>query len=202
MLIVVEGCIGAGKTTVASGLGDYRKSRVLLEAFDKNPFLVSFAHDPRRFAVETEFTFLMLHYHQLLSAHEPSTQDELIADFHLGKDPIYADLNIKEVRLRRMFRELYAVLDEQTPVIDLMICLSAPDELIVERVAMRRRPFELELDPGYYCALNHMYAEFFRNYGGQKIIVPMENWDFVKEPQKLAVLSTLVDQRLGRGNGC
>ena len=34
MLIVVEGCVGAGKSTVAKGLAAYRNSGLILEAFE------------------------------------------------------------------------------------------------------------------------------------------------------------------------
>src|SRR5690348_6351944 len=65
MLIAIEGCVGAGKTTVAKGLASRRGSKLLLEDFQSNPFLRAFYEDPIGNAIETEFAFLLLHFHQL-----------------------------------------------------------------------------------------------------------------------------------------
>lgn len=42
MLIVVEGCVGVGKSTIAKGLAEQRSSGLLLENFEANPFLRPF----------------------------------------------------------------------------------------------------------------------------------------------------------------
>ena len=38
MYIVVEGCIGSGKTTIAKLLAVERKSNIILEQLESNPF--------------------------------------------------------------------------------------------------------------------------------------------------------------------
>ena len=65
MLIVIEGCVGAGKSTVVKGLAACRGSGLLLEDFQANPFLRAFYEDPVQNATETEFAFLLVHFHQL-----------------------------------------------------------------------------------------------------------------------------------------
>jgi deoxyadenosine/deoxycytidine kinase len=90
MLIVVEGCVGAGKSTVAKGLAAFRRSALLLEDFESNPFLRAFYDDPIGNATETEFAFLLLHFHQLKSKAVIASNSEVVADFHLGKDLLYA----------------------------------------------------------------------------------------------------------------
>src|SRR3954463_11266017 len=125
MLIVVEGCVGAGKSTVAEGLAAFRRSALLLEDFESNPFLRAFYDDPVGNATETEFAFLLLHFHQLKSQAGNALRSEVVADFHLGKDLLYADLNLKDTRLKRLFAELYDVCMENTPRPALMIFLSA-----------------------------------------------------------------------------
>ena len=132
MLIVVEGCVGAGKSTVAEGLALSRESKLLLEDFESNPFLRDFYDDPVGNATETEFAFLLLHFHQLKSQAGTPQDSEVVADFHLGKDLLYADLNLKDNRLNRLFTELYDVCMEKTPRPALMIFLSATTDLLVE----------------------------------------------------------------------
>src|SRR5207244_1516825 len=95
-LIVIEGCVGSGKSTVAKGLAACRSSQLLLEDFETIPFLRAFYEDPVGNATETEFAFLLLHFHQLKSQADVALRSEVITDFHLGKDLLYADLNLKD----------------------------------------------------------------------------------------------------------
>ena len=196
MLIVIEGCVGAGKTTLEKGLAAHRKSKLLLEDFESNPFLRTFYDDPIGNATETEFAFLLLHFHQLKSQAGANSGSEVVADFHLGKDLLYADLNLKDNRLKRLFTELYDVCMEKTPRPALMIFLSATTDLLVERIRARRRDFELEIDPAYYGLVNAAYEEYFARYTGEKLRIPMDEWDFVKDEQLYERLSSLVDGEL------
>lgn len=196
MLIVVEGCVGAGKTTLAKGLAACRKSKLLLEDFESNPFLRAFYDDPVGNATETEFAFLLLHFHQLKSHAGTALNSEVVADFHLGKDLLYAELNLKDNRLNRLFTELYEVCAEKTPRPALMIFLSATTDLLVQRIRARKRDFELEIDPAYYGLVNAAYEEYFTRYPGKKLRIPMDEWDFVNHPELYKRLASLVDAEL------
>jgi deoxyguanosine kinase len=197
MLIVIEGCVGAGKTTVAKGLAARRNSMLLLENFELNPFLRSFYKDPTANATETELAFLLLHYHQLRNHIDTSSaNNEIIADFHLGKDLLYADLNLRQEKVRNIFTELYELFLDQTPSPTLLVFLSSSTELIVERIRKRNRDFELEIDSGYYAQVNSAYEEFFTRYAGRKLRVSMDECDFVKDPNLFAELALRVDGAL------
>jgi len=196
MLIAIEGCLGAGKSTVARGLAAYRSSKLLLEDFEINPFLRAFYENPVANATETEFAFLLLHFHQLKNQIDSASRSEVIADFHLGKDLLYADLNLKDMRAKRLFSELYKLCLEETPRPALIIFLSATTDLLVERIRARKRDFELRIDHGYYNLVNAAYEEFFKQYSGKKLRVPMDEWDFVKDPTLYKRLASLVDGEL------
>lgn len=196
MLIAIEGCLGAGKTTVAKGLAGYRKSDLLLENFEANPFLQAFYEDPIGNALETEFAFLLLHYHQLKGHAKLASKSEVIADFHLGKDLLYADLNLKDEHARRLFDDLYKLCLHKTPHPALLVFLSATTELVVDRIRGRNRAYELEIDPAYYATVNEAYEELFDGYSGNKLRVSMEEWDFVKEPALYDRLALLIDTAL------
>lgn len=196
MLIVVEGCVGAGKSTVAKGLAVYRGSKTLLEKFEENPFLSAFYEDPVANATETEFAFLLLHFHQLRQHAAEIDKGEVVADFHLGKDLLYADSNLRDSKTSRIFRELHDDLAAQVAAPALMICLSASIDLLLERIRRRSRTFELKIDPGYYARINDAYEDFFRTYRGRKLKLSMDEWDFVERPSLSEKLSSLVDAEL------
>jgi deoxyguanosine kinase len=196
MFIAVEGCIGAGKSTVVNGLAAYRGSFALLEAFEANPFLRDFATDPAANALETEFAFLLIHFHQLKSVRSIAGSKEVLADFHLAKDLLYERMNIVDARARELFEALYDVCVEQIPRLDLLVCLSAPSDLILDRIRARQREFELTLDPDYYIRLNELYEEYFQAHTGAKILVRMDPVDFCASPKLLHELSTRIDREL------
>lgn len=196
MLIVVEGCVGVGKTTVSNGLASHRGSMSVLEAFEANPFLTSFYRDPIGTALETEFSFLLMHYHQLKNCAVQARTAEVISDFHLGKDLLYAELNLLQPRAEKLFHQLYELLLEELPRESLMVCLSAPTELLLERIRQRKREYELEIDADYFARVNARYEEFYAHYPGRKLHVPMAEWDFVKDPTLFHALSLRIDGAL------
>ena len=179
MLIAIEGCLGVGKSTVARGLASFRGSGVLLEDFESNPFLRAFYQDPAGTAMETEFAFLLLHFHQLKTNAQSIGKGEIVSDFHLGKDLIYADLNLPDPRARKTFGDLYALCLEKAPVPDLLVLLSSTDDLLIKRIRERDRDFEQQIDANYYASINAAYEEFFSRYEGRKISITMNDWDFV-----------------------
>ena len=196
MFIAVEGCVGAGKSTIASGLAAYRKSKILLEKFEANPFLPAFYEDPATYTTETEFMFLLLHFHQLKREMTNISKHELISDFHFGKDLLYAELNFEDIRTLKIFKDLYDFLNDQLPTPNLLIGLSATTELLMERIRRRDRKIELQASSDYYARVNSIYQSFFESYSGRKLIISMNEWDFVAKPDLYLELSAMVDAEL------
>src|SRR5262249_50799361 len=147
-------------------------------------------------AFETEFAFLLQHFHQLKTETDIVQKSEVIADFHLGKDLLYADLNLSDWRAKRLFGELNQLCTEKVPRPGLLIFLSATTKLLVERIRSRKRDFESKVDSKYCDAVNTAYEEFFKQHSGKKLRVPMDEWDFVKDPTLFEALSSLVDKEL------
>jgi deoxyguanosine kinase len=196
MLIAIEGCVGAGKSTVARGLASLRNSALLLEDFESNPFLRDFYADPVVNALETEFAFLLLHFHQLKGQFIRDPSRETIADFHFGKDMLYADLNLPEARSKQLFQGVYQYCSEVVPTPALIIFLSSSTDLLLRRIRSRNRDFEMDIDAGYYASVNSAYEDFFSSYSGKKLSVPMDEWDFVTDPSLFDKLSLLADREL------
>jgi deoxyadenosine/deoxycytidine kinase len=74
-----------------------------------------------------------------------------------------------------------------------MVYLSAPTELLVERIRSRNRDFESPIDFAYCATVNGAYEEFFRRHTGKKLCVDMEEWDFLKDATLYQRLSGLID---------
>ena len=101
--IVVEGPIGAGKTSLARQLAEHLDAEMLLEQPEDNPFLPRFYDDMPRFALPTQLTFLFQRVDQLRRlAQLDLFREPTVSDFLLDKDPLFA----RAESLRRRVRAL------------------------------------------------------------------------------------------------
>jgi len=193
MYIAVEGCIGSGKTTVAKLLAAERKSNIILEQFEGNPFLKQFYLNSSKYALETELAFVLIHYHQMFHELQQLKNEEYIADFHISKDLLFAEMNLSKKDLI-IFKNLYTALTERLPVPDVIVCLQCSDKLILERVKQRNQGSEHRIDPEYFLKLNKLYDNYFAEAKIPKIEVDMNKLNFVSSPECITWLSDKIDE--------
>ena len=79
--IVVEGPIGAGKTSLARRLAERLQSETLFEQAEHNPFLSRFYQDPERWAMATQLSFLYQRMDQLAALGPIGEERRLVSDF-------------------------------------------------------------------------------------------------------------------------
>ena len=63
--IVIEGNIGAGKTSLSTRMAGELNASLILEQFEENSFLPKFYEDPARYSFPLELSFLADRYQQL-----------------------------------------------------------------------------------------------------------------------------------------
>ena len=169
--IVVEGPIGAGKTSLARELAQRLSADELLEQPDDNPFLARFYDDMARFALPTQLTFLFQRVDQLRGlAQLDLFRRPSIADFLLDKDPLFARINLSDEEYA-LYDKVYAHLKPQTPTPDLVVYLQAPVETLLQRIARRGIGYENAIDAAYLSRLNDAYARFFHEYDRAPLLI-------------------------------
>lgn len=173
MFLAIEGCIGAGKTTLAESLCARYSGWVLHEETRKHPFIAEFYLDPERNAFQTEINFILIHYHQLRRAQKDGVFDQLVfADFIFDKDRLFADLTLTDPNEQRLFTLTYDFLRKRIPTPDVLICLKSPTEFLWERIRKRGRDLEAPMSYDYLDQVNSKYNEFFEAYDqSQKVIL-------------------------------
>jgi len=182
-LIVIEGAIGVGKTSLVLQLSKKFNAKCNLEIVEENPFLLKFYDDIERYAFQTQIFFLLSRYRQQIELAQLDLFNQLIfSDYLFAKDRIFAHLNLFGNELS-MYERLYEIMSKNIPRPDLIVYLQARTELLMKRIALRDRPFERKMSYEYMMRLNSTYEDFFSypdNYQGLKLIkIDTNNLDFV-----------------------
>ena len=187
--IVVEGPIGAGKTSLARRLAGVSGSTLLLEDPGANPFLPGFYQDPARYALPVQLFFMFQRIDQVRDLTQADMfKHATIADFMLDKDPLFARLTLNDDELR-LYQQIYAQVKPQTAAPDLVIYLQASVETLVERVKRRAINYERAISEDYLVKLAESYARFFYQYDGAPVlIVNSEHLNFVDTPADFDLL--------------
>jgi len=197
--IVVEGPIGAGKTSLARTLAQRVGGEELFERPEENPFLERFYGDMARFALATQLTFLFQRADQLSGVGQfDMFRRATVGDFLLDKDPLFARLNLSDAEYH-LYEKVYSHLKPQAPTPDLVVYLQAPVETLVERVHRRGVEFERKISAPYLTRVADAYSRYFYRYEeAPLLIVNSSRLNFVDNPDHVRLLLARIGAMRGR----
>jgi deoxyadenosine/deoxycytidine kinase len=181
--VAVDGPIGVGKTTLVELLARRYEGVKILEDVD-NPFLPDFYQDRPGAAFQTELYFLLSRYKQQQEIAQRELFDKLlVADYTFQKNRIFAYLNLSDDELM-LFDKLYALLEPQVPVPDLVIHLVADVDTCMERIRKRARNIERTISPDYLSELIDAYNHFYHYYSRSPLlVVDTRHLNFPQRPE-------------------
>jgi len=180
--LVIEGNIGAGKTTLATMLSADLNSRLILEGFSDNPFLPKFYSDPAKYSFPLELSFLAERYSQLKNdlANRDLFHDLTIMDYYFMKSLIFAQNTLAPDEYN-LYRKFFDIIYERLPKPDLYVYLHIPEDRLIENIRLRGRDYEQSIESGYLRTIKEGYFNFFSQQTDFPVlIIDTTNVDFVK----------------------
>ncbi len=183
--IVIEGNIGAGKTTLATMIAKEYNAKLILERFADNPFLPKFYDDPSRYSFPLELSFLADRYRQLK---EELVEQDLfrsftVADYYFMKSLVFASQTLEKDEFN-LYRQIFHIIYGSLPKPDLFVYLHVPPERLLKNIAMRGREYEKSITADYLAGIQESYFTFFRqNPENKYLVLDIRDIDFVKRPE-------------------
>jgi len=199
--LVVEGNIGAGKTTLSTMLSEHFSARLVLEQFSDNPFLPGFYEDPNKFAFPLELSFLAERYQQLKD--ELSRPDLfrplIVADYFVLKSLIFAQITLEQHEFE-LFSRLFKIIRDSLPLPDKIIFLHSNRERLKNNIQMRGRSYEQNIQDEYLEKIQNGYFGLLKSLETLPVaLVDASGVDFVKNPEDFQRFVRLADMQLEPG---
>ncbi|MDA3879883.1 MAG: deoxynucleoside kinase [Prolixibacteraceae bacterium] len=200
--LVIEGNIGAGKTSLAKKISHDYNARFVGEQFADNPFLEKFYENPKSYAFTLEMSFMAERYSQFTSELQNYNlfSDFVVADYYFIKSLIFAGvtLNDKEYNLyRKLFNIIFARLIRP----DLYVYLHKSSDKLKANIKKRGRSYESNINTEYLSKISSAYFKYFKQQNEFPIlIIDANNIDFIEnEDDYHKLCDTILNSKYKKG---
>jgi deoxyguanosine kinase len=180
--VVIEGNIGAGKTTLAGRIADQFNARLILEHFADNPFLPKFYNDPEKYSFPLELSFLASRYKQLKEELVPQDlfKSFSVADYYFMKSLVFAASTLTGDEFN-LYRQIFYIIYGSLPKPDIYVYLHLDPERLLENIGRRGRTYEKSITKEYLQKIQNSYFSFFKqNPKNKYLVIDVNNIDFVE----------------------
>lgn len=123
---------------------------------------------------------------------------KLLADYTFAKDAPFAGINLSGDELD-MYHKVHQALGEKIPKSDLLVYLQASTDTLMERITLRDRPYERQIEREYIERLNGAYEAFFsRPYDHTPVLkIDTNDLDIIQHRQHLDLIENRIRETLG-----
>lgn len=182
--LVIEGNIGAGKTSLAKKLSKDFNAKLIEEEFQDNPLLELFYKDPKKYAYDLEVSFLEDRYDQYHNHihHHKEEDGLLISDYDLKKSLIFASITLDQEDYFN-YKSLFELKHQQLRAADLYLYLDQPTERLMKNITKRGRPYEQTIKADYLEQIASAYKEYFKTSTHPILELDASQMDFLNSEE-------------------
>lgn len=192
--VVIEGNIGAGKTTLATRISEQFNARLILEHYADNPFLPKFYDNPEKYSFPLELSFLASRYKQLKEELTPQDlfKTFTVADYYFMKSLVFASSTLRGDEYN-LYRTIFYIIYGSLPKPDIFVYLHLSPERLLNNIRKRGREYEKTISREYLQKIQESYFTFFRqNPENKYLVIDINAADFVEdESQYKKVVDTI-----------
>lgn len=172
-MIVVDGVVGSGKTTLMNILTEELGVSGFEEPVTDNPILGKFYHDRKRYAFPLQIFFLNRRFRMLKEAQENKSSS--VMDRSIYGDVIFAKLlhdgGDMETDEFMLYQDLLTNMLDHIQAPKLMIYLRTDVDTAIRRIESRGRDYEQIVERDYWERLNKEYEDYFSAYNLSKLLI-------------------------------
>ena len=200
LFIGIAGLIGAGKSTLATALGEHMGLPVYYEPVQDNEYLADFYTDTAKYAFSMQIYLLNRRFQQ---------HQEIIwqGGGAIQDRTIYEDAEVFAAYLHRrrsittrdwkVYQALYSSILESLRPPDLLIYLRADVRTLRRRIKQRGRPEEQDIPATYIRRLNELYEEWFSSYDRSRtLVIETGRMNYLEDLEHLIDLKTEIEKFL------
>jgi deoxyguanosine kinase len=188
--VIVEGIIGAGKTTLATALAAHSNASLILEEYVENPYLPEFYEDPRGKAFHVEMSFLASRTAQLHQAFDGARDRNIIADYDIRKMMLFASMTLSAAE-KIIFNQIYYRLTSTFRKPDLFIFVDTPPKQALLNIKRRGRCYETNISMEYLELLYMHYQQLLKDIPEDRLLVIPEQFS---DAEKVSILAERIFQ--------
>jgi len=179
--LVIEGNIGAGKTSLAKAINEEFGCRLILERFEDNSFLPKFYEDPARYAFPLEMSFLADRYQQLKDElFKPDLFNPgIVSDYIVDKSLIFSRKTLSDDEYV-LYKRLFDIVHASLPKPNLLVYLYKSIPNLMHNIHERARDYERNIQPEYLGRIHSSYMDFIKSRADFPVLViDCDKIDFV-----------------------
>ena len=214
-MIVTEGTIGVGKSTLAKLIGEHFGTEVFYEKVDDNEILPLFYTMTEEELAKQRIPFLLqLDFldSRFKSIKKALVNNNNVLDRSIYADMMFAECNNKLGRISDLEMKIYKnladnmleelkELPKKSP--DLLVYLTSDFNTILKRVGVRGRDYEINKElKDYYKLIYDNYEKWIKEYNySPKIIINTNDLDLVNNEEHKKYVLNLIEEKLKEVRG-
>jgi len=194
--LVIEGNIGAGKTTLAEMISRDYNAQLVVENFAGNPFLEKFYSSPANYAFTLEMSFMAERYSQLMNElqNRDLFKDFAVADYYFMKSLIFGSVTLSDDEYT-LYRKFFNIIYYRMPRPDLYVFLYKETPNLQKLIKKRGRDYEQSIEDSYLDKITKAYFNYFKQQTEfPVVIVDTNNIDFVENSKDYLKVCEIIFQ--------